>query len=68
MQVHAARLYRGKVFWIDADCVTHKHVPESFLDDCLPMILLLFLGRDGWYYTESGFLGINADHPSLVGL
>jgi hypothetical protein len=64
MQVHAARLYRGKVFWIDADSVTHKHVPESFLDDCLPDdSLCCFLGRDGWYYTESGFLGINADHP-----
>ncbi len=64
MQVHAARLYRGKVFWIDGDSVTHKHVPERFLDDCLPdEALCCFLGRDGWYYTESGFLGINTDHP-----
>jgi hypothetical protein len=64
MQVHASRLYRGKVFWIDGDSVTYKHVPETFLDECLPdEALCCFLGRDGWYYTESGFLGINADHP-----
>lgn len=64
IQVHASRLYRGKVFWIDADSVTTKHVPESFLDDCLPdEALCCYLGRDGWYFTESGFIGFNADHP-----
>jgi hypothetical protein len=64
MQVHAARKYGGKVFWIDADCVTKSPVPERFLDDCLPDDALnCFLGRDGWYYTESGFIGFNADHP-----
>jgi hypothetical protein len=64
IQAHACRLYRGKIFWIDADSVTLKHVPEMFLDDCLPDdALACFLGRDGWYFTESGFLGINADHP-----
>jgi hypothetical protein len=64
MQVHAARKYGGKVFWIDADSITVKHVPERFLDDCLPDdALCCFLGRDGWYYTESGFIGFNASHP-----
>ena len=64
MQAHACRMYKGKVFWIDADCVTKDWVPESFLDECLPDDnLCCYLGRDGWYYTESGFLGINADHP-----
>ena len=64
MQVHAARKYGGKVFWIDADCETKRPVPESFLDDCLPDDkLCCYLGRDGWYFTESGFIGFNADHP-----
>lgn len=64
IQAHAARLYKGKVFWLDADAETLRHVPETFLDECLPDdALCCFLGRDGWYYTESGFLGINADHP-----
>jgi hypothetical protein len=64
IQAHAARKYGGKVFWIDADSITRRHVPERFLDICLPdEALCCFLGRDGWYYTESGFIGFNADHP-----
>jgi hypothetical protein len=64
MQVHALKKYGGKVFWIDADSVTHKHVPESFLDECLPDDKFsCFLGRDGWYHTESGFIGFNWNHP-----
>lgn len=64
MQVHAARTYGGKVFWVDADSVTTKHVPEVFLDQCLPDDkFCCYLGRDGWYFTESGFIGFNADHP-----
>lgn len=64
MQVHTARKYGGKVFWLDADAVTTKHVPLTFLDECLPDDkFCCYLGRDGWYFTESGFIGFNADHP-----
>lgn len=64
MQVHACRKYGGKVFWIDADTVHTKHIPEAFLDTCLPdNKFCCFLGRDGWYFTESGFIGFNAEHP-----
>lgn len=64
MQVHAARKYGGKVVWLDADVITHSHVPERLIDDLLPDdALCCYLGRDGWYYTESGFIGFNADHP-----
>lgn len=64
IQTHAAKLYGGKVFWLDADTVTFAPVPEHFLDEMLPDDkLCCFLGRDGWYYTESGFLGFNMDHP-----
>ncbi len=63
MQMHALKTYKGKVFWIDSDCVTHTHVPENFLDNCLPDDkLACYLGRDGWYFTESGFIGFNANH------
>jgi len=66
MQAHAVRKYGGKVFWIDADCVTVKHVPERFLDECLPdEAMCCFLGRDGWYFTESGFIGFNGNHPVM---
>lgn len=67
MQVHAARQYGGKVFWIDADVFTHSDVPRGFLDSVLPDDkFCCFLGREGWTfpdYTESGFLGFNANHP-----
>jgi len=64
IQCHAAELYGGKVFWIDADTVTHSKVPEDFLDTVLPDDKFnCYLGRDGWYYTESGFIGFNTKHP-----
>lgn len=64
MEMYAMKTYGGKVFWIDADTVTTKHVPENFLDGCLPDdAFCCYLGRDGWYYTESGFIGFNANHP-----
>lgn len=61
---HALKTFGGKVFWIDADTITHSKVPEDFLDTVLPDDkMCCFLGRDNWYYTESGFLGYNAEHP-----
>lgn len=64
MQVHAARTYGGKIFWLDADAVFYQHMPERFFDDCLPDDKFsCYLGRDGWYFTESGFIGFNSDHP-----
>lgn len=64
IQCHALKKYGGKVFWLDADSITHTDVPVSFLDEMLPdEYFNCYLGRDGWYYTESGFIGFNADHP-----
>lgn len=64
---HALKTYGGKVFWVDADVITHAKIPEGFLDYVLPDDkMCCFLGRDGWYYTESGFLGYNANHPSAL--
>ena len=63
MQMHAMKTLRGKVFWLDADSITHSDVPFGFLDECLPDDKFsCYLGRDGWYYTESGFIGFNGDH------
>jgi hypothetical protein len=67
IQCDAVEQYGGKVFWIDADVITHSKVPEDFLDQMLPDDkLCCYLGRDGWMYTESGFLGFNADHPACA--
>lgn len=64
IQMHAMRRFGGKVFWIDADVVTFAPVPDDLLDRCLPDTKFnCHLGRDGWFYTESGFIGFNAAHP-----
>lgn len=64
IECYAAQRYGGKVFWLDADNITHAHVPEDFLDRMLPDDkMCCYLGRDGWCYTESGFIGFNTDHP-----
>jgi hypothetical protein len=65
MQAYAIRKYGGKVFWLDADSVFQADMPENFFDRMLPDDkLACYLGRDGWYFTESGFIGFNAKHPS----
>jgi len=64
MQVHHARKHGGKVFWMDADAVFYRNMPEAFFDQQLPDDKFsCYLGRDGWYFTESGFIGFNAEHP-----
>jgi hypothetical protein len=63
IEMHSAKTMGGKVFWIDSDVITHAPVPEDFLDKMLPDDkFCCFLGRDGWYYTESGFIGFNSKH------
>ena len=63
MQAYATRKYGGKVFWLDSDTVLHSDVPQTFFDLMLPDDKFsCYLGRDGWYFTESGFLGFNMNH------
>jgi hypothetical protein len=62
-EAHAVKIFGGKVFWMDSDVITHADVPSYFLDSILPDDrLCCYLGRDGWFHTESGFIGFNADH------
>lgn len=68
IEAHAAQLYGGKVFWMDADTVTHSDVPEGFLDELLPDDKFnVFCGRETekgrWMYSETGFIGYNTNHP-----
>lgn len=63
IQMHAAKLYGGKVIWIDCDSIFHAPVTHEFLSMVLPDDkLCCYLGRDGWFFTESGFIGFNAEH------
>lgn len=65
MQNHALRTFKGKVYWIDGDVITHAPVTEKFLDDVLPDDkMCCYLGRGNWYDSETGFIGFNYNHPS----
>lgn len=57
--------FGGKVFWLDADVVTFKDIPETFLDECLPDDkMVCYLGRKN-FYSETGFIGYNGYHELL---
>lgn len=64
---HAARHQKtGKLFWIDADVVTHSPMDRAFLERILPQDKSLsYLARPG-YHSELGFVGYNLDHPTTI--
>lgn len=53
-----------KIFWLDADTVTLKPIPASFLAGLVESFPLAYLGRRN-SYTETGFLGFNTRHPDF---
>ncbi len=63
IHAHAMKTLGGKVFWIDADTLTHSKIPETFLDEILPDDKLCCCLMRECFNTETGFLGMNADHP-----
>ncbi len=63
-QFQAIANHKGKVFWLDADTITHKDVPEEFLEDLFDDRCLVYLGREG-FYTETGFVGFDTEHEDI---
>lgn len=62
MQSYAVKRFGGKVFWLDADIVTHAPVTHDFLDALLPDYkFCAYLGRRE-VFSENGFIGFNAAH------
>lgn len=62
MQAYGVKRFGGKVFWLDADIVTHATVTHELLDECLPDDkFCAYLGRRG-VFSENGFIGFNAEH------
>jgi len=57
---HCARqLETGKLFWIDADVVTNRHVNAKLLEEVLPdWASMCYLPR-ARYHSEMGFVGYN---------
>lgn len=63
---HAAEAlgWRGKLFWVDADVTTFAPVPREMLERLLPDdAATCYLGRNGGYHSECGFVGYNLEHP-----
>jgi hypothetical protein len=61
---HAAReVERGRLFWIDADTVSHARVPDGLFASLLPDgVSLCYLSRSMWGYpSELGFVGYNLE-------
>jgi len=54
----------GVVFWVDADVVTKKKIPEEFLENLFDDEALVFLGRQG-FHTETGFVGFDTEHEDF---
>lgn len=64
IELHGLKTFGGKIYWADADIVTHSKVTEDFLNSILPDDKFsCFCAREGWMYTETGFIGFNSDHP-----
>ena len=52
------------LFWIDADTVTFKDIPEGLFDQVMPDgCYTSYLGR-GKTYPECGFVGYDLNHPA----
>jgi len=54
----------GKVFWIDADSVALDQITKKFLDGLFDGKCLAIFDRPG-FYTETGFVGFDTEHPSF---
>lgn len=62
IHIHALKTYGGKVYWLDADLLTHSKVTHAFLDEVLPDDKLCCCLMRPHFNTETGFLGVNAGH------
>ena len=53
-----------EVFWLDADTLTTKPIPEEFLRNLIKNDPFCYLGRSN-FCSETGFLGFNTDHKDF---
>ena len=62
----AQLLEHGKLFWLDADIVTHKPIGEAFLHGLLPdSASLCYLNRQPYFSSELGFVGYNLERAEV---
>ena len=53
----------GLCIWLDADCVTYKPIPQSYVTGLLPGDCYMAMFKRAGYHTETGLWVLNADHP-----
>ncbi|GLQ32233.1 hypothetical protein [Litoribrevibacter albus] len=65
--VHAAKhLDSDLMFWVDADVVAIKSIPEGFFEGLMAEdVYTCYLGREHMY-TECGLVGYNLKHPENI--
>lgn len=63
-QFDALQKNQGKVFWLDADMVFKKDVPEEFLTNVFEDKTIAALFRKG-LHAETGFVGFDTDKPDF---
>jgi len=56
------RSYGDKVFWLDADTIIRKPVPEKFLEDLFNDKGIVTFFREGWH-SETGLVGFDTQNP-----
>lgn len=55
------------VYWIDADCIIKKNIPEELPKLLLEGVPFCYLGRSGESsYTETGVVGFSTKHPDFA--
>lgn len=65
----AIRRYRSVVdqlIWLDADTVTHRDIPKSFIDGIAPRANQLAAYLNRRIYPECGWVGYNLRHPAIM--
>jgi len=57
----------GKLFWLDADIVTHQPVSDALLNTLLPdNASLCYLNRQPHFHSELGFVGYNLERAEVA--
>lgn len=65
VELIAQTVKRGKLIWVDADCVTHAPIPLDVISNYPPKgYAIAYLARPN--YTECGFIGYDLDHPEAL--
>lgn len=59
-QCHASTVCKGKMFWVDSDCVFRQPIPDSWWDKILGDAFISYYNRSP-LPTETGFMGYNLE-------